>query len=126
MGGRLRGADTVLCMSYLDDDPVQAAFDVMTLVDAVERCAAQARVGARQAERLVGVAPDSFRDRLGQELRERNEVHTDVDAWLRMRSISVSWVATSAPGAVVDEAGSAAEVLHPLDGLKLWAAAETW
>ncbi|MFD9248291.1 hypothetical protein [Streptomyces bottropensis] len=114
-------------MSYLDDgDSVQAAFDVMTLVDAVERCAAQARVGARQAENLVGVAPDSFRDRLGQELRERNEVHTDVDAWMRMRGITVAWVATSAPGAVVDEAASAAEGLEPVDGLKLWPAAEVW
>ncbi|MGW0757125.1 hypothetical protein ACWD1Y_11655 [Streptomyces sp. NPDC002814] len=108
------------------DDPVQGAFDVMTLVDAVERCAAQARVNARQADDLVGVASDSFRDRLGQELRERNEAHTDVDTWLRMRGIAVAWVATGAPGAVVDEAGSAAEVLEPLDGLKLWPAAEKW
>ncbi|MET9528211.1 hypothetical protein [Streptomyces coeruleorubidus] len=112
-------------MDYLDD-PVQSAFDVMTAVDAVERCATQARLGARQSDELVGIASDSFRDRLAQELRERNEAHTDVSAWLRMRGISVAWVATSAPGATVDEAGSTAEVLEPVDGLKLWPAAEVW
>jgi hypothetical protein len=112
-------------MDY-DDEPVQAAFDVMTLVDAVERCAKQARVNARQNSELVGVATDSFRDRLARELRERNEAHTHVDTWLRMRGITVVWVATEVPGAVVDTAGSPVEVLEPLDGLKLWLAAEQW
>ncbi|MER7937887.1 MULTISPECIES: hypothetical protein [unclassified Streptomyces] len=113
-------------MGFEEDHAVQGAFDVLTAADAVERCAAQARVGARRGDRLVGIASDAFRDRLRLDLKQRAEVHTDVDAWLRMRGISIAWVAGSAPGAWVDEAGSPAEVLDLPEGLRLWPAAEEW
>lgn len=106
-------------MDDLDQD--QQTFDVMSGTYAVERCAREARVAARQGTRLVGVAPDSLRDLLAREL-----VHVpgDVDYWLGRQGITVTWVASGAPGASADQAGTRTEVRPPLSDLMLWPAAE--
>ncbi|MEV8335585.1 hypothetical protein [Streptomyces niveus] len=112
-------------MSYPDDfDAAQAGFDIMSATRAVEQCATQVRVAAGRIDRgLVGIAPDSFRETLAREIRDNDGYQPDVDAWLGRQGITITWTATGAPGAIVDQLGRRADLVEPTYDLTLWPAA---
>ncbi len=109
----------------VDDDPMQAAFEVMSATYTVQRCAAQARLSSQATTStwLVGVAPGSLRGQLEKELAH-NIAAGDVEAWLTGQAITLVWVADGADGASADYADTLTADLSPVTEVRLWAMAD--